>query len=61
MAVFVFGRGRKIRTLDTRFWRPMLYQLSYTPIKLKRCINYLISQIKHFFYNPHILIGIRNI
>ena len=34
MAAFVFGRGRKIRTLDTRFWRPMLYQLSYTPIKL---------------------------
>ena len=28
-----FGRGRKARTLDTRFWRPLLYQLSYTPIK----------------------------
>ena len=27
-----FGRGRRIRTLDTRFWRPLLYQLSYTPI-----------------------------
>ena len=27
-----FGRGRKIRTLDTRFWRPLLYQLSYTPV-----------------------------
>ena len=26
------GRGSKIRTHDTRFWRPMLYQLSYTPI-----------------------------
>ena len=26
------GRGRRIRTLGTRFWRPMLYQLSYTPI-----------------------------
>ena len=25
------GRGRRIRTLGTRFWRPMLYQLSYTP------------------------------
>ena len=25
------GRGRRIRTLDTRFWRPLLYQLSYTP------------------------------
>ena len=28
----VFGRGRKARTLDTRFWRPLLYQLSYTPM-----------------------------
>ena len=27
-----FGRGTKARTLDTRFWRPLLYQLSYTPI-----------------------------
>ena len=26
------GRGSKIRTHDTRFWRPLLYQLSYTPI-----------------------------
>ena len=26
-----YGRGSKIRTHDTRFWRPMLYQLSYTP------------------------------
>ena len=33
----VFGRGRKIRTLDTRFWRPMLYQLSYTP-NFRNCL-----------------------
>ena len=26
------GRGRRIRTLGTRFWRPLLYQLSYTPM-----------------------------
>src|SRR5690349_15653635 len=25
------GRGRGTRTHDPRFWRPMLYQLSYTP------------------------------
>ena len=25
------GRGRRTRTLDTWFWRPLLYQLSYTP------------------------------
>ena len=28
------GRGRRIRTLGTRFWRPLLYQLSYTPMSL---------------------------
>ncbi len=27
----LLGRGRRIRTLGTRFWRPLLYQLSYTP------------------------------
>ena len=31
-AVVFSGRGRRIRTLGTRFWRPMLYQLSYTPV-----------------------------
>ena len=30
---FNSGRGRRIRTLGTRFWRPLLYQLSYTPKK----------------------------
>ena len=34
-----FGRGRRTRTLGTRFWRPLLYQLSYTPIFL---LDYLI-------------------
>ena len=32
---FRFGRGRRIRTLGTRFWRPLLYQLSYTPKSLE--------------------------
>ena len=27
------GRGRRFRTLDLRFWRPSLYQLSYTPTR----------------------------
>ncbi len=27
------GRGRRDRTLGTRFWRPLLYHLSYTPIR----------------------------
>ena len=26
------GRGRRNRTLGTRFWRPLLYLLSYTPM-----------------------------
>ena len=26
------GAAGQIRTLDTRFWRPLLYQLSYTPV-----------------------------
>ena len=26
------GRGSKFRTHGTRFWRPLLYQLSYTPM-----------------------------
>ncbi len=28
---FGFGRGSRVRTRDLRFWRPSLYQLSYTP------------------------------
>ena len=31
---FSNGRGRRARTLGTRFWRPLLYQLSYTPISM---------------------------
>ena len=30
--LLVDGRDRTTRTLDTRFWRPLLYQLSYAPI-----------------------------
>src|SRR4051812_37539205 len=30
------GRGGRARTCDNRFWRPVLYQLSYTPIGTKR-------------------------
>ena|GEM_PF-4278228 len=29
------GRGSKFRTHGTRFWRPLLYQLSYTPICIR--------------------------
>ena len=30
---FISGRGGGTRTPGARFWRPTLYQLSYTPIK----------------------------
>ena len=26
------SRGSRIRTHDLRFWRPLFYQLNYTPI-----------------------------
>ena len=32
VAVMISGRGRRNRTLGTRFWRPLLYLLSYTPM-----------------------------
>ena len=35
----VCGRGSKSRTHGTRFWRPLLYQLSYTPIYLSHSLN----------------------
>ena len=28
----LYGRGRRLRTLGLRFWRPPLYQLSYSPM-----------------------------
>ena len=32
IGISTFGRGRRLRTLGLRFWRPPLYQLSYSPI-----------------------------
>ena len=43
---WIIGRGGGTRTPDTRFWRPLLYQLSYTP---KVLMNYINSpEIKEF-------------
>ena len=28
----IYGRGGETRTRDTRFWRPVLYQLSYSRV-----------------------------
>ena len=39
-AIRGIGRGSRARTRDLRFWRPSLYQLSYTPA-VRRC--YLLS------------------
>ena len=38
--LFFYGRGRETRTPGTRFWRPLLYQLSYTPIS--QLVNYIM-------------------
>src|SRR5581483_1106525 len=34
--LFKLGRGGGTRTHGPRFWRPMLYQLSYTPRKTRQ-------------------------
>ena len=31
MLRIISGRGGETRTRDTRFWRPVLYQLNYAP------------------------------
>ena len=39
--VVAFSTGREARTPDTRFWRPMLYQLSYSRVcGCKSSINF---------------------
>ena len=41
------GRGRRIWTLGTWFWRPLLYQLSYTPmLSLLYSSNLILSRRK---------------
>ena len=44
---FFLGRGRRTRTHDPWFWRPVLYQLSYTPITL-RIISHAFLKSKCF-------------
>ena len=36
------GRGSRARTRDLRFWRPPLYQLSYTPAPLAAAFLFLL-------------------
>ena len=49
------GRGSRIRTHGPRFWRPMLYQLSYTPYRfistpLKRIVSNILRQVTIPFF-----------
>ena len=44
-----YGRGRRTRTLGTRFWRPLLYQLSYTPMYSMSYSVIGLVQNYHFF------------
>ena len=44
------GRGRRTRTLGTWFWRPLLYQLSYTPILWRRVFYFMFSQMSIPFF-----------
>ena len=39
------GRGGRARTCDNRFWRPVLYQLSYTPTE--PCVAADPGRFKH--------------
>ncbi len=52
---FFFYRGSRIRTHDLRFWRPLFYQLNYTPICNFTLLNYLtlfFSKCQAFFCTP---------
>jgi hypothetical protein len=40
------GRGDRDRTCDIRFWRPALYQLSYTPVVEADAIRDLWGEFK---------------
>src|SRR5882757_2530807 len=39
------GRSGRARTCDPRFWRPVLYQLSYTPVR--PCVAADLRRFKH--------------
>src|SRR6202051_4808944 len=39
------GRSGRARTCDPRFWRPVLYQLSYTPTR--PCVTAVPRRFKH--------------
>ena len=42
--LFILGRWDRNRTCDLRFWRPPLYQLSYSP-KLKKSLDFPVERV----------------
>ena len=52
-----FGRGSRTRTHGTWFWRPMFYQLNYTPTTDYIISNFsrLVKQIIYFIKIINIL------
>jgi hypothetical protein len=42
------GRGSRVRTRGLRFWRPPLYQLSYTPLGRERLFSQGDVEFKGF-------------
>ena len=45
----VIGRGSRTRTHDTWFWRPMFYQLNYTP-RTSYILTKKLGIVKLFLY-----------
>src|SRR5271168_4520210 len=47
-ALDLAGRSGRARTCDPRFWRPVLYQLSYTPVGIEAATTIrAVSSIRH--------------
>ncbi len=49
--LYVCSTGGKIRTHDTWFWRPVLYQLSYTRVMTGKGEHLLGIHLRLKFYN----------
>ena len=50
---YICGRSGRARTRDPRFWRPMLYQLSYAPARLHlRLSDGLYLSFRQLFDDP---------
>ena len=53
--ISIFGRGRRTWTLGTWFWRPLLYQLSYTPISLSA---FIVTTLVYYSFSSPICKGV---